>query len=398
MKGKSFVLAVVMVGVLLVASFVGMAGCSSSSETEITEWNIPQLTAVTGAAAAYGLDMNWSASFMADQINADGGVNGLPIKITLFDEGEDAPTSVTAMTEALALNPVYIIGPSGGTGVAAASYLPAEEGIPFVAAFSNEEQRADYMPWGLKSGADLDGSTQKSVKEWLRLNPDFESVVILYTPELFPTLGGAAEAECESLGIEVKEIIEVSPPGAIDLGPIATKALALEADGYISILFSADTANFAKAMYERGMTEGKRILNSFVALGATFFELGEGYIEGTYVWDCTDYTSSDPTWVAFVDAYGAEHDGNRPWTPATYGYCEAVLAFQAAAEATGITGDPDKLAEERQEIRDYLWNATGIPNMTGSTFSYVDGLKVAPLYMYQIVDNDLVLVSVVPVE
>ncbi|MGD9118072.1 MAG: ABC transporter substrate-binding protein [Dehalococcoidia bacterium] len=393
MKGKSFGLVVVMVLALLVASVAGIAGCSSS-EPEISEWHLPQLTAVTGPAAAYGLDMNWSANFIANQINDDGGVNGIPITVTLFDEGTDAPTSVTSMTEALELDPLMILGPSGGIGVAAASYLPAEEGIPFIAAFSNEEQRAEYAPWGLKSGSDLDDTTKISVSEWLSLNPDFESVVILYTPELFPTLGGAAEAECESLGIEVKEVIEVSPPGAIDLGPIATKALALEADGYINILFSADAANFCKAMYERGMTDGNRILSSFVALGATFFELGAGYTEGTYVWDCIDYTSTDPTWVAFVEAYGAAHDGNRPWTPATYGQCEGVLSFQAAIEATGVTGDPEKRAEERQAIRDYLWNATGIPSMTGGTFDYVEGLKVSPVYTYQIVDNDLVLVGV----
>ncbi len=394
MKGTSFGLALVMVVVLLVASVAGIAGCTKA-EPVISEWNVPQLTTVTGPAAAYGLDMNWSANFVAEQINDAGGINGVPIKITLFDEGTDAPMSVTAMTEALELNPLLIIGPSGGTGVAAASYLPAEEGVPFVAAFTNAEQMADYAPWGLKSGADLDGNTQISVAEWLRLNPDFESVVIIYEPDIFPTLGGAAEAECERLGIEVKEVIEVSPPGAIDLGPIATKALSLDADGYISILFFADAANFCKAMYERGMTEGGRILNSFVALGSVFFELGEGYIEDTYVWDNIEYTSTDPTWLAFVDAYGAEHDGNRPWTPATYSYCECVLAFQAAVENTNVTGDPAKLAEERQAIRDYLWNAGDIPDMTGGTWGYVNGMKTKDLFMYQIKDNDLVLVSTV---
>jgi branched-chain amino acid transport system substrate-binding protein len=397
MKVKSIGLALVVVVALLVASVAGMAGCGSS-EPEISEWNLPQLAAVTGPAASYSLDMNWSANFIAGQINDAGGIDGIPVTISLFDEGTDAPTAVTAMTEALALNPLLVMGPNGGIGVAAASYLAAEEGVPFIAAFTNEEQRSEYEPWGLQQGVNLDDSTQSSVAEWLRLNPDIESVVILYTPELFPTLGGAAEAECANLGIEVKEVIEVSPPGAIDLGPVATKALSLEADGYISILFFADAANFAKAMYERGMTEGGRILNSFVALGGAFFGLGEGYIEDTYVWDNIDYTSTDPTWQAFVAAYGAEHDGNRPWTPATYGSCEGVLAFQAAVENANITGDPDKLAEERQAIRDYLWNAKGLPDMSGGTWDYTDGVKTKDLYMYQIVNNDLVLVSVVPAE
>jgi ABC-type branched-subunit amino acid transport system substrate-binding protein len=397
MKGTSFRLAVVMVVVLLVASVAGITGCTTA-EPEVSEWNLPQLAAVTGPAAAYSLDMNWSANYIAGQINDAGGVNGVPIKVSLFDEGTDAPTAVTAMTEALEMNPLLIIGPTGGIGVAAASYLPADEDVPFMASFTNEEQRAEYAPWGIQTGVDLDGNTQFSVAEWLRLNPDFESVVIIYEPDIFPTLGGAAEAECESLGIDVKEVIEVSPPGAMDLGPIATKALSLDADGYISILFFADAANFCKAMYERGMTEGSRILNSFVALGGAFFELGAGYTEDTYVWDNINYTSTDPTWLAFVSAYGAEHDGNRPWTPATYGFCECVLAFQAAVENTNVTGAPDKLAEERQAIRDYLWNAKNIPDMTGSTWGYVNGAKTKDLFMYQIQDNDLVLVSVVPAE
>lgn len=360
----------------------------------VDEWNVPILTVLTGPAAAFGLDREWSIKWVADQINEAGGINGAPVKTTSYDTGMgDAAKAVTTMTEALGTKPLCILGPIDSTAAQASGYLPVQENVPFISAFDTPEDLAATAPCGMCDGPYYSDTTAKSIVEWIRLNPDIKSVVVLITPEMFAPMRAAATDALAGLGVEVVEVVEVSPPGALDLGPVATKAMAKNPDGYCCMLAGGDYARLCKALYERGMTEGRRVLSSFVALGADLFTAGEGFTEGTYIYDMIDYTSNDPMWVAYRDDYAAAHDGNLPYTPANYGGAQMMLALQTAMEELGTTGDPALLDEERTAIREFLTNATGLPDMQGGTFSYVNGAKQMTLYMYQIKDNALSRVS-----
>jgi ABC-type branched-subunit amino acid transport system substrate-binding protein len=402
-------LAVAIIGVLLVT---GAVACGEGSEEPVAttgsvstptsgtvtaaveEWNVPVLTVLTGPAAAFGLDREWSIKWVADQINATGGLNGAPVKITSYDTGMgDAAKAVTTMTEALGTAPLCILGPIDSTATQASAYLPVEEDVPFISAFDTPEDLAAAAPCGMCDGPFYGDTTQKSIAEWISLNPDIKTVVVLITPEMFAAMRAPATDAFAELGVEVLEVVEVSPPGALDLGPVATKVMAKNPDGYCCMLTGGDYGRLCKALYERGMTDGRRILSSFVALGADLFTVGEGFTEDTYIYDMVDYTSQDPTWVAYSEAYAAAHDGNLPYTPANYGGAQMMLALQAAIEELGITGDPALLAEERTKIRDFLLDASGISDLQGGTFSYENGAKKMTLYLYQIKDNKLSRVS-----
>ena len=70
-------------------------------------------------------------------------------------------------------------------------------------------------------------------------------------------------------------------------------------------------------------------------------------------------------------------------------FCDAVYSIKTAIEALKITGDPQKLAEERKAIDDFLYNS---PEMEGLQFKYknVNGEKVAPRFVLQIKNNQFV--------
>jgi hypothetical protein len=203
------------------------------------------------------------------------------------------------------------------------------------------------------------------------------------------------QEECTNLGLEVLDVVAVSA-GTLDMGPAATRALALNPDGYYSCLIADDNARFCKAIFERGMIEGWRICISGGGMGAAMFSIGKGYLENAYVGDVMDLTSTASMWVDYIDAYAADHDGGFPYTVANYGPLEAMFVFKAAIERLGITGDPAKLADERIKMRDFFWNCTDIPDAQGSTFGYVNGEKNKDFFFYQIKDNKLVFVSSVP--
>jgi len=58
-------------------------------------------------------------------------------------------------------------------------------------------------------------------------------------------------------------------------------------------------------------------------------------------------------------------------------FCDAVYSIKTAIETLKITGDPQKLAQERKTIDHFLYNS---PELQGLQFKYrnVNGEKVAP--------------------
>ncbi len=393
MKTRTFTIVFAILSIIVIMSTFSMLGCGGEPEAVVEEWNIPLLVPVTGYAAPFGLDAEWGAERAMEEINNAGGIRGLPLKLTLYDSAFDPSKTVQVMAQALEDNPLVILGPMGAIETQSCQDLVIGQGIPIFTDLSFPAMRDEFSPWGFSLYADWDAANTLAIREWLRLNPDIQSVVLVLVAGETSHLQSIAVAERElaALGIEVKGRVEVSW-GGLDAGAAAVKALDLNADGYYSALNQVEQAMFIKALYERGMTEGRRIVSGGACISVTFFEIGAGYSEDTYVWNSYDMDYQGDIWQTYVEAYKADHDGGLPYSIAIGDYYEAVYAIKTAIENLGITGDPDKLAEERLAIKDYLRDSDGIPGLQGE-WGYTDGLKDSPLYMFQIKDNEAELIS-----
>jgi branched-chain amino acid transport system substrate-binding protein len=375
-----------------------MLSCSTSTAVStpapvVKEWNIPLIAPVTGFAAQAGLDAEWGAERAMEEINNAGGISGLPLKFTLYDSAFDPTKTVQVMAQALETNPLVILGPLADAEVRSCKNLVIGEGIPIFTDLSFPAMRNEFSPWGFSLYADWDEANTLAIREWIKLNPDIKSVALVLVagdPSMLQSCA-VADREFGELGIEVRGRVEVSW-GGLDAGPAAVKALSLKADGYYSVLTGVEEAMFVKALYERGMTEGSRIISGGVSLSAIFLEMGAGYLEDTWVWNSYDMDYQGDRWQAYVEAYKTDHDGGLPYNIAVGDYYEAVYAIKTAIETLGITGDPNKLVEERLAIRDYLRNADGIPGLQGE-WGYKDGLKSSHLYMFQIKNNEVEMIS-----
>lgn len=363
----------------------------------VSEWNIPQISMLTGPPAIFGLAAVWGADMAVKEINEAGGIRGVPIKLTRYDSAYDPAKAVTMMARAIE-GSLVILGPLAQEEGEPAGEIAVSEGVTFISELPNPLARESFAPWGCCWSPDNAPLYAVGVREWLRLNPDIKSVAIAYVPE-FPSHVSSVkytEIELERLGVEVAGYLEATF-GQIDMGPLAVKALDMDADGYYSILNEAEQGKLSVEMYQRGMTEGRRICCGCFTSGTLFYDIGEGFLEDTYIWDCWDMGYEDPTWQNIVEAYKADHEGELPWISIVPGFYDAVYAIKAAFEACEITGDPAKLAEERIKIRDFLYNTPFIHGAQGD-WRWVNGKKEKPLYMFQIKDNWPQLVCIIPPE
>jgi branched-chain amino acid transport system substrate-binding protein len=100
------------------------------------------------------------------------------------------------------------------------------------------------------------------------------------------------------------------------------------------------------------------------------------------IYNYVDPNLSTPRWNAFREAYKRDF-GIEPPSLST-NYYDAVYMIKRAIEATGITGDPKKLKQERLLIRDYcneIRDFEGIQFTWNNSHGYP---KDRPVYIFEI--------------
>jgi len=368
---------------------------ASAAETKaaVKEWEIPVLTVLSGQLVYAGVSAGWGADYAARMINQAGGIAGVPVKITKYDYAYENAKAVAIMAQ-LVQNNLVVLGPMDSSAAMAVASIIKESGVPTISGAMTPDARKSQRPWGmswLQDGADAN----VAVNKWLSLNKDIKSVVIIYPPanpgSVYQAV--AAEAEMTRMGIKIAGKIE-TVTGQIDMRPQAARALSLKADGYYTALTADDHVKMLKALNAGGMKDGRRILAAFSANSPALFDLGKGYLEGTYLWDTMSLDNSSPEWRALLKAYQEEHNGANPIAP-TIGFYDAVYAVKTAIESLGITGDPVKRTAERQKIKDFLYNNQHLPGAMGP-YRYVNGNKVASFFLLQVKDNKFLTAAVVP--
>ena len=366
---------------------------STEGPSPSSAWVLPELSILTGPGAPFGADAQWGALYAVKEINAAGGMAGRPIDMKSLDTAMDPGKAVTEMTNAVAMNPIAIIGPMDQISTTAAGQVAVDAGIPFFGSFNDAADLASYGGWGISLYPFIPDMAEAGIKLWVEANPDIKSVVIFTVPSDPALIGGSAAAAetFKTLGITVLGAIDTTA-GQMDMSAPAIKAISLKPDGYYSVLNSEEQARLTVELRKRGVTEGRRVCAGAGANGATFYEVGGQALNDTFIWDVADINNTSERWQNLVAAYTADHAGALPYSLAITGQYNAVWALKTAIEAIGATGDSGKIAEERTKIKEYLLNATGIPGAQGP-FDYVEGSFSGPCLLFQIKDAKPVLAS-----
>lgn len=112
-----------------------VAAETTTTGTEATgdlpeSYKIVHLAPLTGGSSFQGQILVNAAQLAVDEINAAGGINGVPIEYIPIDETSSTNTGIDAVRKAIAENPVAIIGPNRSGTILAAHQLWQEAGIP----------------------------------------------------------------------------------------------------------------------------------------------------------------------------------------------------------------------------------------------------------------------------
>jgi branched-chain amino acid transport system substrate-binding protein len=365
---------------------------STAEPVAVTEWEIPMLSVLTGPVAFAGTPALWGAQYAAKMINDAGGIRGVPVKVTGADTAFDPAKAATEMTSA-AEKSLIVFGPMDAPGAEAVVPIITEAKVPCIGAFTTPMVREASLPWGVAYMSDAEPQDALAVAKWLGLNPDFKKLVVFYDPsdpsnteEMRGTVAAAEAAGATLVGtIEIKS-------GQLDLGTPAIKALSYKADGYLCLLRMEEFAKLAIEFKNRGMTEGKRLYAPFAVFGSELLNLAQGSLEGAYIWNKMDVASQAPGWLKLREAYKADYSGQEVSIITVLAYYDMMMAVKQIYEEQGITGDPAKLAEERQMIADAFADGAIYEGLQFQ-WHWENGELKSGAFLFQVQGDKFVMVS-----
>ncbi len=364
------------------APAAGTDAPADANAVAVTEWEIPMLTAATGAIAYVGKPAGWAAEYAAEIINANGGIRGVPVKVTVLDTAFDTSKAVTQMTSVVD-NALVVLGPMDAPGAESAGQVAYDGGVPNIAAYSFQDIRDLYAPYVMGYMTDSEEGDLAAAQEWTAVNDDIKKIVIFYTPT-DASQAAATElltAQLPDSGIEVVGTVEVQT-GQLDCSASAIQALNLKADGYYLNLRADEAAKVLTELRKRGVDEGRRICATFASYDANYFDVAGSDCDGTYIWNKLNPDYSGEEWQTLVTAYQQANDGQTPTAPPVPGFYDAMMAIKQGIEELELPGDPAKLSEEREALGNWLYNSPVFEGVQGS-FQWVDGKKVADVHFFQ---------------
>lgn len=346
------------------------------------------LSPVTGELSYIGEPVKWAVEYAQEVINAAGGIDGIPLKVTVLDT-EFKTEQALDMEKKLIDSQRIFLGPVDAPGTAAGAKLVLESGIPNIATYSYETIRKQTAPYGISYMSDSTEGEIEAVRLWKQLNPDIQRVVIFANPSDSSQVETAALLE-EVLTEQEMELLQVVH---IDLQQedglkAVVQALNAKADGYISLVRAEEYGFLVTELRRRGVTEGRRITASFASFERNMIDENQSALLNTYIWNKFDGEYDGEDWRQLVKAYEKDHNGNAPDSSVVSDLYNAVMAVKQCMEELELEPVPQNLEQERQRIAAWLYNSPVLEGIQGE-YQWIQGKKISSIHYFQFRETGL---------
>lgn len=328
---------------VLVLAVMAFAGCGNSSYTaKNTEYVIGATGPLTGDASSYGISVQRGATIAVEEINANGGLNGVTFKFDMKDDQAAADKATTAYN-ALYESGMQVALGSVTSGSCEAFATASKDDNVFFMTPSASADICIKEPNGFRVCFGDPDQGKLAAKTLVESN--YENIGVIYD-ESDQYSGGvyaAFESEMKTLGKSFnKQTFTAESKTSFNTQVSALK----DCDVIFLPIYYTEASLIIKEVVSQG--------NDAVIFGCDGFDGIEELIKGVpnevmYITPF-DATSEDATVKKFVDAYKAKYN-ETPDQFAADAY-DAVMAIYKAMEKAGVddvTIDADTLSAMLQK-------------------------------------------------
>lgn len=371
MKKDRFVLSLSIVFIVAVA--LVMAG-PVHAKLAGDKVKIGGLFGVSGVCAEWGMNGKIGTEIAVEEINAAGGIGGLPIEITWYDdECKGAP--VIPLVEKLAKRDKVLVvnGPCQSSTCEVAFPKLNRLKVVCIAFCSSKPGLAKLSKWGFRNTLTSDKQLDPAVKKW-KEKYNIKTAVVLYNSEdAVSTVEGKAIMPVlfEKHGIKLLKMFSFQTQ-TVDFAPFITEIKALNPDGIgIGSCYEAG-AKIAIEARRQGIKAPfvGGACNSTPGLIEVGGDAVEGYYGSTAAWI---QGNPDPRVIKFVKEFKKRSPAGKD---PTYGGLRAydnMYIIKKVIEEEGVTNKPGDLEKDREKIRQGWAKLKDYPGISGDTTMNEEG-------------------------
>lgn len=347
-----------------IAFFVAPAPNADAAKLSGRNVKIGCMVSLTGKGAEWGQAAKLSMEIAVEEINAKGGVGGVPIELVCYDtqtlEAEALKTvsrlverdKVLANSGPCFSSEFETIAPQlDRLKTVINSYCSAKPGL------------SDMSIWAFRNTLTSDKQLKPVVDAWLK-EYKIKKVVIIYDAEDAVSKGegvGVLPVLFKAHGVEVLDMLSYRTKDT-DYSAQVTKAKALGAEGIGLGACYQNAGAIAKEMAKQGLNVP--IVGGACAGAPGFITIAGKAAEGAYMSTAAWLEDPRPEVQAYVKKILAKNNNQLPPYSGPRAY-DIIYAYQHCIETSGVTNKPSDLDADRDRIRGCLAGLKHFPGVAG---------------------------------
>ena len=324
------------------------------------------LVPLTGKGAEWGQAAKTSMEIAVEEINAKGGIGGLPIELICYDTQTLEAEALKAISRLVERDKVLASsGPCfSGEFETIAPQLDTRLKTVINSYCSAKPGLSAMSKWAFRNTLTSDKQLKPVVEAWLK-EYKIKKVVIIYDAEDAVSKGegaGVLPALFKENGIEVLDSLTYRTKDT-DYSAQVTKAKSLGAEGIGARRPATRTPRaIAKEMQKQGLNVP--IVGGACAGAPGFIEIAGKAAEGAYMSTAAWIDDPRPEVQAYVKKIIAKMNGSLPPYSGPRAY-DIIYSYKYCIEKAGVTNKPADLDSDRDKIRECLGTLKGFPGVAG---------------------------------
>lgn len=392
---------------LVAAVGLSLLGLSPAfAQQKPAELKIGITTYSSGAASVFGIPAREAAEMLASEINARGGVQGVPVKLFFVDEGAGVETLMTEYRRLVEDTKVDVMFASISSGVCNKVAPLAEDLKVLNFMWDCGTQRIledDKYTYVFRTQANATPEVLAPLLYLLKTKPDFKTIAVVNQDYAWGRDSWAIFSQAlKVLKPDVKVVAEFFPKfGAADFSTEVSRLLALKPDVILSTSWGGDLDTFVRQANQRGLFKSSLFVLPLAE--SSLQRLGNDLPEGVIVGGRGDHyflhpeRLGDAKFKTFMDAF-KQKTGSYPIYPVfhmaqAFAALEAVYAKAVAANggkwpsheqvakampglAFQALGRPVEIRADGQGVEDQLIGITA--RVPAYNFDILDNMTIFP--------------------
>ncbi len=316
----------------------------------------------SGKGAVYGQEDSVTMNIALEEINAKGGVGGLPLKVIKYDTAWKGDQAIAMLKKLAQTDKVLaVMGPYSSAECEVAFPVANMLKIPIITSSGAAPGIEKNRPWGFRNCMTLTKTLSPAFDKWIgmyqvkKIAKIYESTDFLCTSEAMGILPPLLKKH------KMQEIAaQTFAKGDINFMAQVSALKAANPDGiWLSAIYE-EGANIVREIRRQGMKQP--IFAGIGITGPVFIRLAgkatEGVVQPSNFW--TD--NPDPKVQEFVKKWSAAYKGQLPphYTANLY---ETVYMLKQVIESSGVTNEPKDLDKDREKIMKGLAELKDFPGL-----------------------------------